>query len=359
MHDENKLSLNALEQQVKELSTQRGRESSPVQDEVSHVEDLEKCVYPIPYDTGNGETSYTPTTEEIEEDDSVQLVEPIEDEDEIVETPIIDDEILDEDEDEDLLDLNEPKDFDDFSKQDEVDKEDRKFLSHAEDKSLVYYDRETLNEEERNIMLSAIEQHILTPQYDRTGNLYFNPRGIVSRAESINALERFGKKRKSIDGVSEESDYFNQGYNELVSSGLDNFFEFYTKENIYGNIRRCELAYMISSHPNYFFNKDVAVKENISKLYGYEDIKKIQISLEDAGRLYSLIQVNNNRNEDIDYYFNKVRSGEIKLPISLILLTHYLVELGYSESDEKVTNLHPLKGVSRLEFAKYIVNLKK
>ncbi|MGF2716634.1 hypothetical protein ACQUY5_31225, partial [Bacillus cereus] len=101
---------------------------------------------------------------------------------------------------------------------------------------------------------------------------------------------------------------------------------------LYGNIRRCELAYMVASHPHHNFGSNVLVKDNVSNLYEYVDI---------------------------DNYFNRVRSGEVRLPISLIILTHQLVELGYSESDEKLSNLHPLKGVNRLEFAKYIVNLKQ
>ncbi|MGF2715371.1 hypothetical protein ACQUY5_24470, partial [Bacillus cereus] len=262
MYDRRRLSIDKIKEQVEAIDVARGssrlksypqnstsKEIDPYFETSNNFSEKPVNPFPIPYDIGNAETKYEPVINVDEDEDDV-----------IVDTLI-------EDEEEEIVDLQIEVNNFQASQEPVLPKEDRKNLSHAEDKSLVYYDRETLNEEDRNIMLSAIEQHILTPQYDRAGNLYFNPTGTVSRAESINALECFGKKGKSIDGVSEESDYYNEGYNELVSSVLNNFCNLYTKENLYGNIRRCELAYMVASHPHHNFGSNVLVKDNVSNLY--------------------------------------------------------------------------------------------
>ncbi|MEC2463410.1 hypothetical protein P9X10_00665 [Bacillus cereus] len=349
MCSSNRLSLVDIEQKVKRLSALGSSETST---------NTVLNSIPIPYDTGNAETKYEPVPNEEEEgmnkdtDESLQEYPvPFDLVDEEITDTIIEDE-----EEEKLQPLPTPIEPVEEAKEPVVPKEDRKNLSYAEDKSLVYYDRETLNEEDRNTMLQAIEQHILTPQYDRSGNLYFNPNGTVSRAESINALEVNGHKGLSIDGRSKESDYYNSGYNELIPSNTSNFYHLYSKEDLYGNIRRCELAYMMSSHTGYDFGSDYEMSQFVGALLSYEDMKKIQLTLDKANEVDNLIPVDH---ESIEDYFDKVRKGIVRLPISLMILTHMLVDLGYSKADEKLKNLHPLKGLSRLEFSKYVVKLKQ
>lgn len=231
---------------------------------------------------------------------------------------------------------------------------DNKTDFSIEDQIELYYDKDIVTKEQAVVLLKSFETFSLSPQYDRDGNMYLNPRGSVSRAEAINALALGGLKGKSIDGVSSDEDYYNSGYNELVSDENSNFYRVYTRDDLGCNIRRLELAYMIYSHSGYNFGKDFKRDDSIQDLRRFNDIKKLPVMLNSVDNLKGLLPRGKNSIEDFIY---NVRTGKEKLPIDLILITSDLMLLIKGKVD--LSNLYPLKGVSRLEFSYLMESLKK
>lgn len=239
--------------------------------------------------------------------------------------------------------------IDSYEETRKVPKEGRKHLTNVTNRSDVFYDRDTISKDQLQIMMGAIEDYIITPQYDRSGNIFINPNGAVSRSETISSLSTGIERVDSVDDVSEENDYYNVGYNDLVDSKDSNFYNVYSRQDLSSNIRRFELAYMLFSHKGYTFKDEVNFQTDFTDLYGYEDIKRTPI-----------VFMNNNGvgllprdDQSIDDYIQRTLKGNERLSVEILVLTSKLMSLVSSDID--MTCLYPLKGLSRIEFV-YIMD---
>lgn len=98
----------------------------------------------------------------------------------------------------------------------------------------------------------VVMSDVLPPQTDSSGVSYFNPEGQVSVMEfldSLNAIKSHSNANESrhlsIDNVSNEKDFFNEGYLSCLSKGRSSlFYELYKRRELIKPITRLELAYI-------------------------------------------------------------------------------------------------------------------
>ncbi|MBQ8234370.1 MAG: hypothetical protein IJZ36_02150, partial [Bacilli bacterium] len=92
---------------------------------------------------------------------------------------------------------------------------------------------------------------VIPPQFNEN-KMYFNAEGSVTIAEVLDSINSIfneynsNKKRKlSLDGVSVETDFFNEGYNLVLSSYSNPMYNLYSRFEMLRPITRVELAYII------------------------------------------------------------------------------------------------------------------
>lgn len=89
------------------------------------------------------------------------------------------------------------------------------------------------------------------PVQDNGEDDFFNPDGVVTVAEFLDSLNAYkygsnanNNRKRTIDNISNEEDYFNEGYNACVEGVSSPFFNLYTREELMNPITRLELAYI-------------------------------------------------------------------------------------------------------------------
>ena len=92
----------------------------------------------------------------------------------------------------------------------------------------------------------------LPPQLDFASSTYFNPRGTVTVARALDSLNAIKEgyasnkcRRVSVDYVSNESDFFNEGYNECLETVASPFFRLFSRSELLTPITMAELCYLI------------------------------------------------------------------------------------------------------------------
>ena len=92
---------------------------------------------------------------------------------------------------------------------------------------------------------------VIPSQVSADNKSYFNPEGTVSVAEFLDMLNAINNgsnankvRAKSLDSVSYESDYFNEGYNMCLNGVSSPFYKLYSREELEKPITRIELAYL-------------------------------------------------------------------------------------------------------------------
>lgn len=218
----------------------------------------------------------------------------------------------------------------------------------------------------------------LPPQRDSKGNVYFNPRGTVTVAEFLDSLNaiKFGSnsditRKKSLDNVSDEKDFFNEGYQSCVTHYSSYFYNLYTRKELFRPITRMELAYITvlcwsefskkynSVHSGRYIlgininwgntrslilNFEDGCNYNVSKKLVYND-KVISTNIKDylIGSISDTVQ--------------EIRKGVISIPYPMFMCLFELDVLDlYNFKD---TGLNPVKEVSREELAYFLVHLAK
>jgi hypothetical protein len=218
------------------------------------------------------------------------------------------------------------------------------------------------------------------PPQNEDSSAFFNPEGTLSIAEfldSINSI-KYGcnsnnHRKKTLDNISTESDYFNEGYQSCIRGAYSPFFNLYTREELLKPITRLELAYIIVIcwEPfiekfnniyggNYYLgvNFDWEVPDEL--LSDFEDgfdYKVSKVSIDDEYDVISLNIKDYKSDRTMTEYFEDIKNGvaPIPLPMYMSMIELHILDLFKYEDNR----LDPLKEVSRGELSYFLSRLAK
>ncbi len=221
----------------------------------------------------------------------------------------------------------------------------------------------------------ALYCRLLVPQLDKQEHLYFNATGIVTVGDffdCINALfEGYSAtegRQTSLDNVSFDTDYFNKGYNRVVSSYASAIYNLYARVDFIRPITRVEVAYilvfgmnLLDTEYNTYINSDKGVgytfnwlTECQDMLRGFEDCKDMTPCI--------LNDIHKNPFDIRNYLFNETFSDYLEECkkgdrfVALPLLTG-LLELCQNNVMYALNELNPLTDLSRGELVYIMFNL--
>lgn len=219
----------------------------------------------------------------------------------------------------------------------------------------------------------GVSSGIILPQVSDTGATIFNGNGTVTLAEvldGINAIKNGANsnkcRRKSLDNISGETDYFNEGYNILCQRYSSLFYNLYERSELFRPITRLELAYIIVMCTDYF-ESAVANKYTVgisfdwlrpmSAIKVYEDWQDYKVSLYFNGNNPSVDIKDYKDSRSITEYLYDIKSGKSAMPLPMVMS---MVELGvhnifYYED----MLLNPLREVTRGELCYCLTRLAK
>ena len=215
---------------------------------------------------------------------------------------------------------------------------------------------------------------VIPPQLE-DNKLYFNAEGSITIAEvldSINAIfyeyNSFKNRKTTLDGVSIETDFFNAGYNLLLDSYTNPFYNLYSRYELLRPITRVELAYILVcclSIYKQLFGGLVCEDYTLGNSFNWLQAEEIQSNYED-GFSYELELKYDESSFSIDLkdykgskfltdFLEEIKRGTSKLPIPLYMS---LLEIGEQDlfyfQDFK---LEPLNEVTRGELCYTLIKL--
>lgn len=226
---------------------------------------------------------------------------------------------------------------------------------------------------------------VVPPQQDEKGRYYFNPNGVVSRADFIDMLNaiKYGsnqhsKYKTSLDRVVRQEDFFSAGYDALVRGYSSPLYKLYTKRELMSPITRAELAY-ITVVCWKDFTKDIPLRGGRipvgvhvdweqPKIYmrKFSDASKLRIARKRSDKIELNKDVQSMLLTDIKPYrgnrsmtefIKQIRSGNALLPLPMFMA---LVELDYMGMFYFANKeIAPVREVSRGEITFFIMNLAK
>ncbi len=208
---------------------------------------------------------------------------------------------------------------------------------------------------------------------------YFNPEGSVSVAEFLDGLNAINygcnannKRRKTLDNISNVSDYFNEGYQAVCRGFSSPMFNLYLRSELIKPITRVELAYLtvicwerFIQHFTcryggvYYLGVNFDWEnpyEYASKYHDLESVNISQIILDSDSDVTSLnIQDYKGRNRTMTEYKKALEEGVSPLPLPLAMSMIELGVLGLFPFTQG--ELCPMKEVTRGEFAYFLTKL--
>ena len=215
---------------------------------------------------------------------------------------------------------------------------------------------------------------VIPPQIDK-GKLYFNAEGTITIAEvidSINAIfhEYNSNKcrKKTLDNVSVETDFFNEGYNYIVDSYTNPMYELYSRYELLRPITRVELAYIIvCCLPLYkrlfggLVGEDYLLGNSFDWLNAtdiqsiYEDGFNYDIMLKQEENNFSIDLKEYKGNKFLTDYIENMKQDKEQIPLPLYMS---LLELGERDLFYfKDSKLEPLSEVTRGEMCYTLIKL--
>lgn len=215
------------------------------------------------------------------------------------------------------------------------------------------------------------------PAQSSEGEAYFNPNGVVTVAEFLDGLNaiKYGSshnnsRSKSLDNISDTSDYFNEGYKSCLGGISSPFFNLYTRSELMEPITRIELAYITVICWQQFIEK-------YNSLYGsafylgvnfdwlspadvlsrYKDgfsYKVSRVSVDKEHNVTSLNIKDYKSGRSMSRYKEDLKNGVSAVPLPMLMS---LVELGLIGVFNFEGRLDPLREVSRGEFCYFLTKL--
>lgn len=220
---------------------------------------------------------------------------------------------------------------------------------------------------------------VMTPQLDEFDREYFNPSGTVSVAEFLDSLNsiKFGcnsnrNRKKTLDNVSDENDYFNEGYQECLRGISSPFFNLYTREELTKPITRAELAYLtvicwtrfLEKYNslyggNFFLGVNFDWENPAECLRNFSDGFDYKISRVVLDEKYGVVSldIKDYKTSSMTEFKYAMKNGISAIPIPMYMS---LVELSILNMFKFEDNrLDPMKEVSRGELCYFVTMLAK
>lgn len=221
---------------------------------------------------------------------------------------------------------------------------------------------------------------VLPPQ-QIDNKAYFNPDGVVTVAEFLDGLNaiKYGanannNRKKTLDMVSDESDFFNEGYQACLRGLSSPFFNLYTKDELLKPITRVELAYItvvcwerfIQKYDslygnNYYLGINFDWEHPSDALSIFKDGFKYKISKINTSDEYDTISLNIRdymSDRSMTEYKDDIKDGKAALPLPMFMT---LVELKYADmfyfGEGGSEELLPLREVTRGELAYFLTKV--
>lgn len=220
----------------------------------------------------------------------------------------------------------------------------------------------------------------LPPQSDEKGKVYFNPKGIVTVAEFLDSLSVIESgsnskegRRKSLDNVSYETDYFNKGYRSCLTRFSSPFFNLYTREELLKPITRLELAYIFvmcwegfkkrfgDIHlGKYTLGYNIDWNNYNQYLSDFEDgfdyqVSKVYKSSDDTDSGILSINIKDYMQSSVSDLKGAVLKGVSSIPFPMFMSVLEINHLGIFEFENM--RLDPIREVSRGELSYFLVRL--
>ena len=217
----------------------------------------------------------------------------------------------------------------------------------------------------------------LPPQ--NTGDkAYFNPEGSVTVAEfldSINSI-KYGcnsniRRKKTLDNISTEADYFNEGYQSCIRGISSPFFNLYERKELLEPITRLELAYIlvicwepfIEKYNNlyggsYYLGISFDWEYPSEVLSSFRDGYNYKVSKYVVDENYDVVSLNikdYKAGKTMSEFKKAIKNGDcaIPMPVFMSLLELDLLNLFVYEGN----NLSPCREVSRGELSYLLSSL--
>ena len=219
-------------------------------------------------------------------------------------------------------------------------------------------------------------------QLTKAGSVSFNPLGSVTVAEFLDGLSAIvhganyknEESKSSLDNISNNEDYFHEGYLECIDDKYSSpFFNLYTREGLMQPITRLEAAYIIvlcwsrfrelykspiTSSEDYDLGIGFDWKRPKNVLDKYADGSTYKVSkviLDVDADICSLDIRSYKQDLTVKEYISAIRTGERAIAMPLFMS---LLELGevniFPFEDGK---LHPVYELTRGEWAYLLANL--
>lgn len=220
---------------------------------------------------------------------------------------------------------------------------------------------------------------VMTPQM-KDDKVYFNGEGTVSVAEFLDSLNAINygcnsnnSRKKTIDNISDEDDYFNEGYQSCCRGVSSPFFNLYTRKELTEPITRIEAAYITVICWENFMKKFNSITdgsyylginfdwENPAKILsrfddGF-DYKISKVSLDNAADVISLDIKDYKGETSMHDYKDDLKSGICAIPLPMFMSLLELYEVGLLRQVD--SNLDPMKELSRGELCFFVTMLAK
>lgn len=214
---------------------------------------------------------------------------------------------------------------------------------------------------------------VLTGTMCMQGGDQFNPEGVVTIAEFLDGLNaiHFGAnsnraRKKTLDRISNEEDYFNEGYQSCLGGISSPFFNLYTRAELLKPITRIELAYITVICWSRFvekFNTLYGGDYYLGITFDWEAPKKSLLNFDDGFDYAVVSYMNDNDSVSLnikDYkvdlsmtdFLKGIKDGEFGIPLPMYMSLVELAKLGvFPFVDDR---LDPVREVSRAEFSFFI-----
>lgn len=208
------------------------------------------------------------------------------------------------------------------------------------------------------------------------GIAYFNPKGTVTIAEFLDSLNAIAygsnsnrHRKKTLDSISSEGDYFNEGYQSCLRGMSSPFFGLYKRSELLRPITRLELAYItvlcwtpfierFNNLYSYYLGISFDWEYPSEVLEKYKDGFDYKVSRIVSDTTYSIVSLNVNEYRGdrlIEALLGDIKYGSSAIPLPMFMS---LVELGVLKFFNFDNNeLSPLKEVSREELSYFITKI--